>query len=151
MGIQYKSTKDTLKMYFSPLQKCSITEIHSWAKVENSEYQAARIDFLWLSQWKGESNLQAAASWQHNRAMEWNQGAFPHEIGGKRVHFASCGCFICVYIYSFALNLCADTRVCSSKCEGLDPLCCYFWMSSLGNWLRQFGYLHLVNVLKMEN
>lgn len=32
-------------------------------------------------------------------------GAFPHEIGGKRLCFAWCGCVLSVYIYLFALHL----------------------------------------------
>lgn len=44
--------------------------------------------------------------------------SFSREIGGKRLCFAWCGCFISIYIYSFALHLlCAAPEVCSSKWE----------------------------------
>lgn len=86
-----------------------------------------------------------------------NQGAFSHEIGGKRLCFAWCGSFNPVYIYSFALHLlyAAARSLLESMRAGTCSLKLLLLLNfSLGElvmlvWGR--GYLDLVNNdLEME-
>lgn len=163
VGIQLKSTENTLKMCFHPITKVLHYRDTQLSKTLKQQISASM------------HHLSVAPTVRRQRAIYKQQlamcsscialqpsyqmksgGAFSHEIGGKRLCFAWCGYFISVYIYSFALHLlCAAAKVCSRKwVMGLDTLsgCCYFGISPLGNLLGESRYLDLVNnVLEMEN
>lgn len=139
--IQLKSTQRTHWKYIFPIAEVLHSRNTQLKDSLKQQYQVSTLTFCRYSQWRARAICKQQHQSNKARINEWNQGAFPHEIGGKKLGFAWFGCFhFCIY-----LLICFTHSVC--RCQRFAHLvqwdlilsgCCHFQISPMGNWLCRF-------------